>query len=123
MALAAKPTLVTSTVYPSGRACAVRPAENTVPAMFSTTTDWPRSLPMPSATSREIMSVGPPAEPPAISVTGRAGKSARPSWACAPRGGGATPASSAGIDSRIVRRVGAIPCSSLKAGPSSGPGP
>src|SRR5215207_7824414 len=52
-----------SRVWPSGRAWATRPAAMVPPApvTFSTTTGWPRSLAMPSATMREITSVGPPA--------------------------------------------------------------
>src|SRR6478736_10321646 len=44
------------------------------PAVFSTSTVWPSVLPMRSASSRAMVSVGPPAENGTTRVTGRLGK-------------------------------------------------
>ena len=93
-------------VWPSGRADATRPAAMVPPApvTFSTTTGWPRSFAMPSATMREITSVGPPAENGTTIVTGRLGKGC-----CARRAAGAASASgmaAAAAASKLRRCIG-----------------
>ena len=51
-----------SSVYPSGRACAAAVFATAVaaPTRFSTTTGWPSSRAIRSATAREVRSVTPP---------------------------------------------------------------
>jgi hypothetical protein len=75
LALTALPLLISSSVYPSGRACATAAVPTMLPALgrLSTTIGWRRSAAIASATRRAVRSAMPPGANGTIKVIGRLG--------------------------------------------------
>jgi hypothetical protein len=103
--------LISSSVWPSGRAVATAWLATMLPALglLSTTTAWPSVRAICSATARAVMSAMPPGAKGTTTVIGRSGKRA---WAPARHAGKAVAASSSacrrvkGGAGRVMARAG-----------------